>query len=134
MHRRVTARIEDLHYKYFIGPCLTLPIYQGREEREESLWVGQASDDHWIVSVSLKNIGGVTAEAAEVEISVDGEVVGSAKTPIVPARSNAMIYGEVVLRKRIKLEPGERIIEARIMNAGSSAILDGSVEYLREIP
>ena len=94
----------------------------------------RSTDGHWIVSVSLKNIGGMTSGAAEVEISVDGEVVGSAKTALVPARSSAMIYGEVVLRNRIKLASGERIIEARIVEAGSSEILDGSAAYLRTIP
>jgi len=117
IHRQILQKADQLSYDYFIKPCLTL--------LPNSLWIaGQGTSRE--LTVAISNIGAVDSGNVKVEFWVDGQPVATVAAPSVPAGANRL-QNRVILRHLIELKPGTHHIEARILQAEQSTVLEPTV-------
>jgi CARDB protein len=118
----VLSASDDLCFKYWIKPCVTL--------MNESLWLTEGGDDALELTAAVSNIGSIDSERVDVEFFVDGKSVGRRSTASVPAgpgRYDTMAQLTLPLAPK----PGPHAFKARIVYAPNATVLDTSLEIER---
>lgn len=114
----------ELCYRYFVRPVVTF--------QEGALWLRQEGDDTEIVA-AVSNIGGVDSGPVTVRISVDGTVVGERRVAAVPAGASRLDNRALLSVTWHPEDTGPHVLEALIVDAGSSTVLDPAIEARRYI-
>ncbi len=111
--------VDSLCYEYFVKPVVT--ILPG------SVWVTRAGDDTCSVQASISNIGGMDAGPVEVGLYVDGQLLERVELPRVPA-GDSLLENRALASAAWEPEAGNHTVEARILEAAGSTVLDARGE------
>jgi hypothetical protein len=123
-YRQVLRNADDLCFKYFIKPCLTL--------NRNGLWltpVGPAArNDVYELTASISNIGGMDSGRISVEFYMDDALLGVRFVQSVPAGTNRL-ENTVTMSVPVTISagPGNHTFEARIIEAPGSTVLDSII-------
>lgn len=111
----VLAAADRLFFEYYVKPCLSL--------QRESVWLSPVAGGRRELVAAVSNLGGVDSGPVAVELRVDGRKVGESRAPRVPAAASRA-GNRVLLRQPVTLTPGPHELEARIIAAPGSTVLD----------
>ena len=123
-HREILATADRLLFEYYINPCLTL--------MHESLWIRRTRGNEWELTAAVSNIGGIDSGPVTIEFYVNGEKAGIRSASRVPAGPNRN-HNRALVKMPVKLDPGTHRLEARIINATGSTVLDPTIRCERFI-
>lgn len=123
-HREILATADQLLFEYYINPCLTL--------MHESLWIRRTRGNEWELTAAVSNIGGIDSGPVTIEFYVNGEKAGIRSASRVPAGPNRN-HNRALVKMPVKLDPGTHRLEARIINATGSTVLDPTIRCERFI-
>lgn len=123
IHERVVRTADNLCFKYFIRPCVTL--------QPESLWLME-SDGQTELTAALSNIGSMDAGPVTVRFFQNGMPIGDARVEAVPA-GKSRVDNRAMARLSIACSPGSHRFRAEIAEAGDATVLDPAVELERYV-
>jgi hypothetical protein len=115
---------DRLCYDYFILPVVTF--------QHNSLWLDRFSGQPQIVA-AVSNIGGMDSGPVTVRLKVNGRVVGEQRTERVPAGNGRLANRSLLRWKWTAQHPGQYELEAQVVAAPGSTVLDASVRESRWI-
>jgi hypothetical protein len=123
-HETVQRNADRLCFEYWIKPCLTfLP---------HSIWIERDTSGETVITAALSNIGAVDSGPVTVELLCDGVTVAKESVDAVPAGANRN-EDRVFFSKAIPLAQGLHTLQARIVSAPGSTILEGNAALERFI-
>ncbi|UCH35467.1 MAG: hypothetical protein JSV65_03710 [Armatimonadota bacterium] len=115
---------DRLCFDYFIRPVITF--------QPNSLWLDRFSNPPHIV-VALSNIGGMDGGPVTVRLKVNGRVVGTQQVERVPAGGSRLTNRAFARWQWSPRQSGVCELEAQILAAPGSAVLNGRVRETRWI-
>ncbi|MEA1950386.1 MAG: CARDB domain-containing protein [Planctomycetota bacterium] len=121
---QVARGVQQLCFDYFIKPVVTF--------QAENLWLDDFNDPSSLVA-AVSNIGGMDSGPVTIELKVDGKVVGTKKVASIPAG-----YSRLDNRALVKFDwkpdhKGTYRIEAEIIDAPSSTVLESIIRCERYV-
>ena len=119
-HEQAVRTADRLSFEYFIKPCVTLD--------PQSLKLGAMPDNNQaVLSVAVRNIGGMDSGAVVVSFRVDDEEVAKQTIEKVPA-SHDRSKNLIALKQVVKTKPDTKKVEAVIVSCPGSTILNARVD------
>jgi hypothetical protein len=117
----VEKAVEDVAFKYFVPPVVTL--------MDQSLWLERNDENGTYLVVALSNIGAMDAHKVEVEFVdlIKEKSLIKMTTPLIPVGANSQ-SNRVFLKFPYKPDKGFNKISARIISAPQSTVLNPEVE------
>jgi hypothetical protein len=120
-YREVLRRADELCFKYFIKPCITL--------RRNGLLLEEDGTGSRRLTASLSNIGGMDSDPVTVVFYRDGEQIATRTAEVVPAGANRHETTALLTVDADTLGSlsGFHTFEACIIDAPGSTVLDAAI-------